>query len=209
MDFANQIPAPPRVDPHPAHRKYAPPRMPDHRATLSAHLKAHSLRTDGPFTLRSGVVAAWYMDARNTTFDGAGAWLVGSTVAPLIEPSVVAVGGLTMGADPVAMATALVATHSGRPLRAFSVRKSVKDHGAGGRLVGPVAQGDTVCLVEDTTTTGGAFFEALDASLEAGLLIAQAICLFDRSSGVVAGGMAERGIPYHAVFFPEDLGVQA
>ena len=183
--------------------------MPDHRAALAAHLKAHSLRTDGPFTLRSGVVASWYMDARTTTFDGAGAWLVGAAVAPMIEPSVVAVGGLTMGADPVAVATALVATHSGRPLRAFSVRKSVKDHGAGGRLVGPVAAGDTVCLVEDTTTTGGAFFEALDASLEAGLVVAQAICLVDRSAGVVERGMADQGIPYQAVFLPVDLGVTA
>ncbi len=183
--------------------------MPDHRATLSAHLRANSLRTDGPFTLRSGEVAAWYMDARRTTFDGAGAWLVGATVAPMLDRAVVAVGGLTMGADPLAIATALVATHSGRPLRAFSVRKAVKDHGAGGRLVGPVAAGDTVCLLEDTTTTGGAFFEALDASLESGLVVTQAICLFDRSSGAVPRGMAERGIPYQAVFLPEDLGVSA
>lgn len=183
--------------------------MSENRAALIDHLKEHSLRTDGPFTLRSGLTADWYMDARQTTFDGAGAWLVGSTMADLLDPDVQAVGGLTLGADPVALATAVVATTSGRPLRAFSIRKSAKDHGTGGRLVGPVGPGDAVCLVEDTTTTGGALREALDAAVDAGLQVFQAICLFDRSGETVTSFMREHGIPYQAILRPEDLGVTA
>jgi orotate phosphoribosyltransferase len=148
------------------------------------------------------------MDARQTTFDGTGAWTVGAAIAPLVAPEAVAVGGLTMGADPVALATAIVSTQSGRPLSAFSIRKTEKEHGTGGRVVGPVASGDAVCLVEDTTTTGGAFLEALDAALHAGLHVIQAICLFDRSEGIVANAMASHHIPYQAVLQPADLGVE-
>ncbi len=181
--------------------------MSDHRAALIAHLKAHSLRTDGPFTLRSGALSGWYMDARQTTFDGTGAWAVGTAITPLVAPEARAVGGLTMGADPVALATAIVSTQLGRPLSAFSIRKAAKDHGTGGRIVGPVGRGDAVCLLEDTTTTGGAFLDALDAARDAGLDVVQAICLFDRSEGVVADAMATRQVPYQAVLRPEDLGV--
>lgn len=181
--------------------------MSDRRAPLITHLREVSLRTDGPFTLRSGAVADWYMDARRTTFDGAGAWAVGEAVAPLVADEAVAIGGMTMGADPVALATAIVATRSGRPLNAFSIRAAPKDHGTGGRVVGPVGPGDAVCLVEDTATTGGAFFEAHGAAVEAGLEVIQAICLFDRSEGAVAAGMALRNVPYRAVLHPIDLGV--
>jgi orotate phosphoribosyltransferase len=175
--------------------------------TLLEHLRTHAIRTDGPFTLRSGAVVDWYLDARQTTFDGAGARAVGSSVLAALAPEVEAVGGLTMGADPIAIATAMAAAEAGRPLVAFSIRKAPKDHGTGGRLAGPVGAGTRVCLLEDTSTTGGAFFEAHDAAAEAGLEIVQAICLVDRSDGRVAEGMAERAVPYTALFTPADLGV--
>ncbi len=181
--------------------------MPDPHAALIAHLSEHALRTDGPFTLRSGAMADWYMDARQTTFDGAGAQLVGAAVADALDPQVVAVGGLTIGADPIAIATAIAASRAGRQLTAFSIRKEAKDHGTGGRLVGPVEAGDVVCLLEDTTTTGGAFFEAHDAAIEAGLVVVQAICLFDRSGSTVADRMADAGVPYRVIVTPADLGV--
>ncbi len=181
--------------------------MPDPRTALLAHLTEHALRTDGPFTLRSGAIADWYMDARQTTFDGEGARLVGEAVASVLDDRVVAVGGLTMGADPIAVATAIAASASGRDLTAFSIRKEAKDHGMGGRLVGPARRGDAVCLLEDTTTTGGAFFEAYEAAQDAGLEVIQAICLFDRSGDIVTDRMAEAGIPYRALVVPEDLGV--
>jgi orotate phosphoribosyltransferase len=181
--------------------------MPDPHAALVAHLSEHALRTDGPFTLRSGAVADWYMDARQTTFDGAGAQLVGEAVVEALDSRVVAVGGLTMGADPIAIATAIAASRAGRRVKAFSIRKEAKDHGTGGRLVGPARAGDAVCLLEDTTTTGGAFFEAYDAARESGLEVVQAICLFDRSGPIVTDRMAEAGVPYEALVVPADLGV--
>lgn len=177
------------------------------RDALLGHLVEHALRTDGPFTLRSGKVADWYLDARQTTFDGFGAHLVGAAVFEALDRDATAVGGLTMGADPIAVATAMVAAAAGHPLLAFSIRKEAKAHGTGGRLVGPVAPGSPVCLLEDTSTTGGAFFEAHDAAVEAGLRPLQAICLVDRSDGAVAAGMDERAIPYTALFTPADLGV--
>ena len=107
---------------------------------LAEHLRAHAVMTGGPFTLRSGEVSDYYVDARRSFFSGEGAALVGEVVASLVPDTATAVGGMTMGADPIAVATALIATQSGRPLNAFSVRKQTKDHGTGGRLVGPVAE---------------------------------------------------------------------
>lgn len=176
---------------------------------LIEHLKNHALRTDGPFTLRSGAVTSWYLDARQTTFDGQGAWVVGRAVYEVLALEVEAVGGMTMGADPIAIATAMVAANDGRPLRAFSIRKTAKAHGTGGRLVGPIGPGAKVAILEDTTTTGGAAVEAAEYALEEGLEIVQAIALVDRSDGVAASNFAVLGIPHVALATPSDLGVDA
>lgn len=175
---------------------------------LKEHLMAHAVRTDGPFTLRSGAVSSWYMDARQTTLDGEGARLVGAAFAPLVHPDSVAVGGLTMGADPVALAAAIAASEAGRPLRAFSIRKTAKAHGTGGRLAGPVRAGEVVSIVEDTTTTGGAIIEALEAAEAEGLAVQEVICLVDRSDGVVGAEMGRRGIPFRAVLTPAEMGLE-
>jgi orotate phosphoribosyltransferase len=113
---------------------------------------------------------------------------------------------MTVGADPIAVATALTAA-PGRSLRAFSIRKAAKDHGLGGRLVGPVAAGDTVAVLEDTTTTGGALVEAIEVAEAEGLHVAQVVSLVDRSGGVVAERMEALGHPYRAIVTPEALGV--
>lgn len=176
---------------------------------LKAHLTEHGLRTDGSFTLRSGAVSSWYVDARQTTFDGAGARLVGEAVLDVLSPDVEAIGGMTMGADPIAVATALVAAERGREMRAFSVRKAEKDHGTGGRLVGPVGQGTRVAIVEDATTTGGAAVEAAMAVMEEGLVVVQAIALVDRSSGAAAANFRSLGVPHVSLIEPADLGVEA
>ena len=97
----------------------------------------------------------WYLDGRRTTLDGEGAVLVGRAVLEVLDPATEAVGGMTMGADPIAVATAVVAQLEGhRRSSAFSVRKA-KGHGIGGRLVGPVAKGDRATVVEDTTARRG------------------------------------------------------
>ncbi|MFO7298843.1 MAG: orotate phosphoribosyltransferase [Actinomycetes bacterium] len=177
------------------------------REALLQHLIEHALRTDGPFTLRSGAISSWYLDARQTTFDGEGAALAGEAVLELVDPTVVAVGGMTMGADPIAVATAIAGARSGRPLKAFSVRKEAKDHGTGGRIVGPVRAGDRVCVLEDTTTTGSAAREAVEALRAEGIEVAQVVALVDRSGGAAAARFEEAGIPFTAVFDTAALGV--
>ncbi len=174
------------------------------RGALIAHLVSRALRTDGPFTLSSGEVSDWYLDGRQTTYDGEGGRLVGRCVLTVLDEDVTAVGGMTMGADPVAVATAVLAD---RPLKAFSIRKQVKGHGAGGRLVGPIGPGDRVAVVEDTVTTGGAMVEAVEVLRAAGIDVAQAIVLVDRSAGTAARRLAGLGIPLVALATPEELGV--
>lgn len=180
---------------------------PDSRADLVGHLTTHAVRTDGPFRLRSGELSDWYIDARQTTFDGEGAAIAGRAVLASLHGNVTAVGGLTMGADPIAVATAIAGSAAGRSLRAFSIRKEAKDHGTGGRLVGPVSAEDTVAVLEDTTTTGSAIVEAVEALAGEGIEVAQVVSLVDRSDGLVAARMAELDIPYTALVTPRDLGV--
>ena len=181
--------------------------MSDFLGGLAEHLRTHAVRTDGPFTLRSGAVSSWYIDARRTTFDGSGAIFVGRALLASLHPGVSAVGGMTMGADPMAMAAAILAAQEGRALRAFSIRKAVKDHGTGGRLVGPVRSGDAVAILEDTTTTGAALLEAISVAVDSGLEVVQAISLVDRSGGTVGAALADRAIPYRSLVSLEDLGL--
>ncbi|MGQ0849615.1 MAG: orotate phosphoribosyltransferase [Actinomycetota bacterium] len=173
---------------------------------LIAHLRL-SVRTDGPFVLRSGAMSDWYLDARQTTLSGDGARLVGRAVLDVLDPSIDALGGMTMGADPVALATAVVAAEQGRTLRAFSVRKEAKEHGTGGRLVGPVRPGDRVAVVEDTVTTGGALLEAVNVVREAGITVGQVVVLVDRSGDALAAKLADLAIPYTFLLHPADLGI--
>ena len=180
----------------------------DPKEAVVRHLLAHSVRTDGPFVLRSGASSSWYIDARQTTFAGSGAELVGRAVLAVIPDDVSAVGGMTLGADPIAVATAIAGVAAGRDLDAFSVRKTAKDHGTGGRIVGPIAQGDVVTVVEDTTTTGSALAETIDALRAEDIVVRNAVALVDRSGGVAAERMRSLGVPYLAIVEPADLGVE-
>lgn len=171
---------------------------------LIDHLRTHALRTDGPFTLSSGVVSDWYLDGRQTTYDGAGGAIVARCLLEVMDPTAVAVGGMTMGADPIAVATAVLAD---RPLKSFSIRKQAKEHGTGGRLVGPVGAGDRVVVVEDTVTTGGSMAEAITVLRRAGVDVVQAVVLVDRSAGAAQRRMDELGVPLTSILTPTDLGV--
>ncbi len=177
------------------------------RQALIDHLRAHALRTDGPYKLRSGATSDWYLDARQTTFNGEGAGIVAEAVLEILDSEVEATGGMTMGADPIAVAVALLAHTRGRKLNAFSVRKTAKTHGMGGRLVGPVTSGMAVAILEDTTTTGGAALDAAESANAAGLRVIQAIALVDRSGGRAAEGFDALSINYTALVLPSDLGV--
>jgi orotate phosphoribosyltransferase len=176
----------------------------DAKSALIEHLRGHALRTDGPFTLASGATSDWYLDGRQTTFDGEGARRVAACVLEVLREDVTALGGMTMGADPIAVATAAAAD---RPLRAFSIRKQQKDHGVGGRLVGPVGPGDRVAVVDDTVTTGGSTADAVAVLRDANVEVVQAIAVVDRSAGAARRLLEGLGLEYHAIVVPADLGV--
>ena len=174
--------------------------MGDARAELLDALRRHSLRT-GEFTLASGRRSTWYLDARQVTFRGDCVEIVGRAVSEAVGTTGFdAVGGLTLGADPVALAVALV---TGR--RAFAVRKESKGHGAGGRLAGAVQPGDRVLVVDDAVTTGGSTLQAVEAIRAYGCEVVSASCLLDRG-GELGPALAELGIPFHPVLGAPDLG---
>ena len=171
---------------------------------LVAHLREHAVRTNG-FTLKSGKHSDWFIDAKQTTCRPDGMLLVADALLSVLPADVTAIGGLTMGADGVAFGTAGVAAARGRPLRSFSVRKEVKDHGGGGRIAGALEPGDRVAITEDAVTRGVSMLEAADVVEEAG---AVAICLVpvvDRG-GTCEAMAAERGLAYLPLVTAPDLG---
>lgn len=166
----------------------------------------------GDFTLSSGLKADWYLDLRRITLDGKAAPLVGTAMLELTRDlDFDAVGGLTMGADPVATAmlhaaAAEAAAKSGRALDAFVVRKTAKAHGMQRRIEGPEVAGRRVLAVEDTSTTGNSPLEAVRALREAGADVVAVATIVDRATGA-AEAIAAEGLPYYTVFTLGDLNV--
>ena len=176
------------------------------RQALIDHLKANALRTDGPFTLRSGAVADWYIDARQTTFDGVGALYVGEAVLSVLRPEVVGVGGMTMGADPIATAVLHQGAARGLAYDAFVVRKEPKDHGRGKQVEGPDVTGRRVIVLEDTSTTGGSPLKAIAALRAVGAEVADVAVVVDRDTGA-REVIEAAGVPYLAAIGLKDLGL--
>lgn len=140
----------------------------------------------GTFTLSSGKTSDFYVDARQVTLHAEGAALVGRLVLERLRPDVVAVGGMTLGADPIACAAAALSLETlGRPIHAFLVRKEAKAHGTGNVVegLGNLAPGSKVCVVEDTTTSGGSLLKAIERTREAGLDVVQCVTVVDREEG--------------------------
>ncbi|HWE67113.1 MAG TPA: orotate phosphoribosyltransferase [Acidimicrobiales bacterium] len=171
---------------------------------LRDHLLAHSVRR-GDFVLKSGRHSSWFIDSKQTVCRPDAMVLVAEAVLSVIPPEATAIGGLTMGADPVAFITAGVAATKGRPLKAFSVRKEVKDHGGGGRIAGALDPGDKVVVTEDTVTRGTSLLEAAHAITEAGAEVVLLVAVVDRGGTVEAMAAAE-GIPFRAILTAPDLG---
>jgi orotate phosphoribosyltransferase len=161
----------------------------------------------GRVTLSSGREADYYVDLRRITLSGLAAPLVGRTLLELTaDLDYEAVGGLTMGADPIAAAMLHAAAAQGRRLDAFVVRKSAKAHGLQRRVEGPEIGGRRVLVVEDTTTTGGSPLTALEAVREAGAVPVAVATIADRDTG--AGEKIEAaGVPYRFLYSLEDLGL--
>jgi len=171
---------------------------------LRDHLLEHSVKR-GDFVLKSGRRSSWFIDSKQTVCRPEAMVLVADAVLSVIPPEANAIGGLTMGADPVAFVTAGVAATRGRSLRAFSVRKEAKDHGGGGRIAGALDPGDRAVVTEDTVTRGSSLLEAARAVTEAGAVPVLLVAVVDRG-GIVEAMAAEEGIPFRALLTAPDLG---
>lgn len=159
----------------------------------------------GAVTLSSGQQADWYVDLRRVLLYGPAARLAGRVMLELTSGlSFAAVGGLTLGADPVAAAMMHAATEQGRPLDAFIVRKEGKAHGMQRRIEGPDVAGQKVLAVEDTSTTGNSVLTAVDVLTAAGADVVGVAVIVDRGA---RGLVEERGLPYLAAYDLADLGL--
>ena len=174
------------------------------RQRLLEILREKSVRT-GEFTLASGKTSDFYVDARQTTLHAEGSRLVASLMREVLDPEVVAVGGLTMGADPIACSIAATSP-TDRPLHAFLIRKQAKGHGTGHYCegLGNVPKGSKVAIVEDTTTTGGSLLTACERAATAGLEVIQCLTVVDRQEGA-AERIAEAGWTLIALTTRQDL----
>ena len=159
----------------------------------------------GDFVLSSGQRAAWYIDLRRVLLSGQSAPLAGRVMlAVTADLDYDAVGGLTLGADPLAAAMMHAAAAQGRVLDAFVVRKEGKAHGLQRRIEGPAVSGRRVLAVEDTSTTGNSVLSAVDALQEAGAVVAGVAVIVERGA---RGRVTERGLPFRAAYDMGDLGL--
>ena len=140
----------------------------------------------GQFTLASGKQSQYYIDARLTTMSPEGLALIGHlALSKLLESNwtIDAIGGLTLGADPISYAISFASAGASHPLRAFTVRKEAKDHGTGRTIEGPFKPGDRVAVIEDVITTGGSALRAIQSVRAAGGSVAGVLALVDREEG--------------------------
>ncbi|GAA2179839.1 orotate phosphoribosyltransferase [Brooklawnia cerclae] len=159
----------------------------------------------GRVTLASGKEADYYIDMRRITLDGVASPLVGRVMRELVADwDFVAVGGLTMGADPVATAMLHAASAAGERLDAFVVRKETKAHGLNKRIEGPNVVGRRVLVLEDTSTTGGSALTAAEALRAVGAEVVGVAGIVDRATGA-AEAIEAAGMPYRYAFGLDDL----
>jgi orotate phosphoribosyltransferase len=176
----------------------------DARARVLAHLLEHSVRR-GDFTLKSGRKSSWFIDSKQTICAPEVMVDVADLLLATMPSDATAIGGLTMGADGATFITAAVAATRGRMLRAFSVRKEVKDHGAGGRIAGSLLPGDRVVITEDTVTRGTSLLEAARVVRDFGAQVVLLLAVVDRG-GTARAMAAEEGFAFDALFSAPDLG---
>ncbi|EST37595.1 orotate phosphoribosyltransferase [Streptomycetaceae bacterium MP113-05] len=178
--------------------------MDETRAALLEQIKNKAV-VHGRVTLSSGREADFYVDLRRITLDGAAAPLVGQVMLDATAHlDYDAVGGLTLGADPVATSMLHAAAARGRELDAFVVRKAGKAHGLQRRIEGPDVAGRRVLIVEDTSTTGGSPLTAVEAAREAGAEVVAVATIVERSA---AAAIAGAGLPYVHAYDLADLGL--
>ena len=183
------------------------PTVAEDTAELIEKIKALAI-VRGQVTLSSGRTSDYYVDMRRVTLAGAVAPVIGRVMRALVADwDFEAVGGLTLGADPVATAMLHAAAATGERLDAFVVRKEGKAHGLQQRIEGPAVAGRRVLAVEDTTTTGASVLTAVDALREAGADVIGVAVIVDRNTGA-AEAVEAAGLPYRAAVAAHDLGLQ-
>lgn len=166
----------------------------------------------GKVTLASGMESDFYVDMRRATLHHEAAPMIGHVMLDMLEEAglgtedIDAVGGLTMGADPVATAMLHAAASRGLDLDAFVVRKAAKDHGMRRRIEGPDVADRRVVVLEDTSTTGGSPLEAVEVLREAGAQVLAVAVVVDRGTGA-RERIEAAGLPYHAALGLGDLGL--
>jgi orotate phosphoribosyltransferase len=162
----------------------------------------------GDFTLTSGKKASYYVDLRKVSLDHRVAPLIGQVMLDVIAeiPDVFAVGGLTMGADPVASAILHQGAARGLSYDAFVVRKEPKDHGRGKQVEGPDLEGKRVIVLEDTSTTGGSPLKAIEALEKVGAIVVGVAVVVDRATDAQAR-IEAAGYPYYYAIGLADLGL--
>ncbi len=159
----------------------------------------------GRVILSSGKEADYYVDLRRVTLDAVAAPLVGEVMLDLVKDwEFDAVGGLTLGADPVATAMMHVAAQRGKKIDSFVVRKAEKAHGLQRRIEGPDVKGRRVVAVEDTSTTGGSVLTAVEALKEAGAIVVGVAVIVERGA---KGKVEEAGLEYRTAYSLSDLGL--
>ena len=178
--------------------------MSNPKSELLANIKSKAV-VHGKVILSSGREADYYVDLRRVTLDSEAAPLVGEVMLDATSHlSYEAVGGLTLGADPVATAMLHAAAKRGKRLDAFVVRKAEKAHGLQRRIEGPDVAGRRVLAVEDTSTTGGSVLTAVEALKEAGAIVVGVAVIVERGA---AAAIEAAGLPYIAAYQLSDLGL--
>ena len=146
--------------------------------------KARGALTFGDYVLSSGQRSSYYFDGRRLTLDPRGAYLTGKAFLRMLRGyEVDAIGGPTLGADPIVTAVAMVSGLEGRPISAFIVRKEGKEHGMGKLIEGPLEPGSRVAIVDDACSTGASLFHAVDAAEAAGHEVVVVMAILDRHQG--------------------------
>jgi orotate phosphoribosyltransferase len=175
------------------------------RARLLEIIKANSLLTGSQFTLASGQRSNFFFDMKKTMFDPEGASLAADLIFELLvdDAEVEAVGGLEIGAIPIAVAVA-VRSWPARPISAFFVRKAPKDHGAINLIDGRFRPGQKVVLFEDVTTTGGSVMKAVRAVRDQGATVAKIITIVDRCEGATEN-LQREGLTLQPIFTMDDF----
>ncbi len=157
------------------------------------------------FKLSSGKLSTYYLDLRTVTLDPEGGYIIGNVVFDIIkDKNPDAVGGLTLGADPIAYATSLISYLKDQPVKPFVVRKEPKKHGTGKQIEGNIKEGDKVFIVEDVVTTAGSCLKAAKVAKEHGLQVLGIVALVDREEGG-AQNIKDQGFEFYPVFKVSEL----